>query len=688
MRRTLTVFLFAALWTVGCSKSKTPGNPPTPSPCGNGMLDSGEQCDGSLLAGESCFSAGYDGGVLACTADCTYDFAACTGDPPVCGDATAEGFEECDGADLRGHDCRALGYDGGTLACAAACVFDAAGCTGDPPVCGDGNAEGLEECDGLDLRGYACTDFGYSGGTLICAACAWDFSACAGTATVICGDGRAEGDEQCDGADLRNRDCVDLGFDGGLLACSDRCGYDTGACVGAGAVCGDGVVAGLEECDGAELRGATCTDLGYVGGDLACDSSCTLDPSACTAPACPNGVLEPGESCDSAELSGEDCLSLGYTGGTLACTATCTFDTTACTTPSCGNGTAEGSEQCDGNDLRQRDCTDLGLGTGSLTCNADCTFDTSACSVPTCGDGTVNQAAEECDGDDLNEESCRSLGFQQGQLGCNSNCTFNTLLCFGSTATCGDDNAEGPEPCDGTDLRGETCESRGYDAGALACVDCQFDEEGCTGDGPTCGDGVAEGDEQCDGADLRGATCTDFGFNGGTLGCTSCYYDVSGCTFIVGPECGNDQAEGVEVCDGTDLRQQSCTTLGLGAGELACSGDCRSYDVSDCSNAPTCGNNQAEGVEVCDGTDLRGFTLCSQLGYGSGAVACLPTCKAYDLSACTNPPGWCGNAMVHPPAEQCDGANLYGASCESLGYSSGDLDCNANCSYDVADCSL
>ncbi len=37
---------------------------------------------------------------------------------------------------------------------------------------------------------------------------------------------------------------------------------------------------------------------------------------------------------------------------------------------------------------------------------------------------------------------------------------------------------------------------------------------------PICGDGKAEGEEECDGEDLRGETCESKGFVGGTLGCT------------------------------------------------------------------------------------------------------------------------------------------------------------------------
>jgi hypothetical protein len=52
--------------------------------CGNGQLDSGEQCETGML-GETCRSLGYDGGSLACRS-CGYDMSRCyRNDPPVGG---------------------------------------------------------------------------------------------------------------------------------------------------------------------------------------------------------------------------------------------------------------------------------------------------------------------------------------------------------------------------------------------------------------------------------------------------------------------------------------------------------------------------------------------------------------------------------------------------------------------------
>jgi hypothetical protein len=47
-------------------------------------------------------------------------------------------------------------------------------------------------------------------------------------------------------------------------------------------VCGNATVDDGEQCDGGNLNGFSCTDLGYSGGTLACDPvTCTYDASGC-----------------------------------------------------------------------------------------------------------------------------------------------------------------------------------------------------------------------------------------------------------------------------------------------------------------------------------------------------------------------------------------------------------------------
>jgi hypothetical protein len=65
-----------------------------------------------------------------------------------------------------------------------------------------------------------------------------------------------------------------------------------------------------------------------------------------------------------------------------------------------------------------------------------------------------------------------------------------------------------------------------------------------------CGNGIAEPGEGCDGTDLRGATCESEGFTGGTLACTStCKVDESGCFCAGGAVFPGDGQEGHPTLD-------------------------------------------------------------------------------------------------------------------------------------------
>ena len=46
--------------------------------CGNGLIESDEQCDGSNLNEQTCIGKGYDGGALKCSNACRLDYSSCT----------------------------------------------------------------------------------------------------------------------------------------------------------------------------------------------------------------------------------------------------------------------------------------------------------------------------------------------------------------------------------------------------------------------------------------------------------------------------------------------------------------------------------------------------------------------------------------------------------------------------------
>jgi hypothetical protein len=157
----------------------------------------------------------------------------------------------------------------------------------------------------------------------------------------FCGDGQADPGEDCDGGDLDGYGCIDFGSPGGSLACRDDCTFDTGQCEASS--CNNGVIdveelcdCGGDTCTPAELDQATCYDFlapddeYYKGGALKCGADCTTyDFSDCQY--CGDGVIAGNEQCDGDNLNGFTCESFGYSGGALACVPLdCTYDVDDC----------------------------------------------------------------------------------------------------------------------------------------------------------------------------------------------------------------------------------------------------------------------------------------------------------------------------------------------------------------------
>lgn len=198
---------------------------------------------------------------------------------------------------------------------------------------------------------------------------------------------------------------------------------------------------------------------------------------------------------------------------------------------------------------------------------------------------------------------------------------------------------------------------------------CAFDTSGLKRQTPvTCGNGMLDDGEVCDGDDLNQKTCESLGYLGGTLACAAdCTLDTRACTE---PTCGDGSREGFEVCDGADLNGETCQSQGFSSGILLCAADCRSFDTSSCS---LCGNGQLDEGETCDGEEL-GDKSCESLGFFTGTLACLPTCRGLDTRNCTN----CGNDRLDIN-EVCDGTAGIDETCLDHGCRSGTVTCAADC---------
>lgn len=370
-----------------------------------------------------------------------------------------------------------------------------------------------------------------------------------GGSAPTCGNGKVEGDEQCDDGDANSdtgackTDCTPASCGDGFVGPGEECdpsaaSSDTESCTPSckNAVCGDGLIlSGVEECD----DGPDNSDTG------ACKSDCT-------SAKCGDGQVQTGV---------EECDEAGQNSDTGACTLSCktnvcgdglvligteecddgaqNSDTGACTTmcvnAACGDGLVQtGVEGCDDGNMVDGDgCTNM-------------------CTLPTCGDG-VEQMGEECDlgMNNSNTGACTVLckdaecgdgftqaGVEQCDLGAgNNNSGMCTLAC--TSAACGDGFVQtGVEECD---LGNQNSNTGG------CTVMCKTAK---------CGDGfVQSGIEACDDGNMTNADgCNKDCIQSGTAVWTQTYSGVqSGGAIWIGAvtdAMGNTYVTGGELVTG------------------------------------------------------------------------------------------------------------------------------------------
>jgi hypothetical protein len=654
------------------TRSDAGTNNPTGMSCGNGVINGLEACDGSAFApGNTCAALGLRTGNLGCKSDCTLDTAGC-GVRDYCAANNLYGNGQCDPCELLGGgpdaDCDVVcGMDGtcgdrfdpltNTWTCRRLNKTDP-----DCGMCGNSVVDGNELCDDRAFANgkITCTDYGFLGGDLGCKRdCAPDFAGCRYS---VCGDGNKEGPEACDGTTFDGTTCEGRGFAGGMLTCTSSCTVSDTSCVRPG--CANSILEPAlgEECEGTNLNNATCQTRGFAGGTLGCTGTCQYDDARCVAAGCGNGIREMNEACEGTDLNGGTCMGEGFLGGMLSCSGTsCTYDTSMCVSPGCGNSIIEAGtmEQCEGTNLNNTTCQMLaGFVGGTLSCGSDCRFDTSQCTMAGCGNNVLESPAEQCEGSNLNGASCTSQGFVAGVLGCDGACRFDTSRCV--MGGCGNGIAESGEACDGNDLRNATCTQQGYTGGQVRCAaNCQLDTTMCTGAGQVCGDGRVNGNEICDGALFNpGLTSRDCGgFNAGTgqVRCVNCRLDFGTCSNT--DYCAANMYYGDGACDvcqlGGGMRDTAdCGASAASRGGCGANGQCAEYfdaviGTYTCQalysqRDPDCGCGdgfldppQANGLltEVCEGMNSNVAMTCSSYGFTSGTVRCNATC-GLDFSNC------------------------------------------------------
>lgn len=469
------------------------------------------------------------------------------------------------------------------------------------PRCGDGVRDEAEACDDGNLEsGDGCEGCVIEAGH-VCLSSPITQDTCLFT----CGNGALEVGEACDDGDLEGGD-----------GCGATCVLEAGwRCEGApsqcdAASCGDGLVAGIEECDdgagGEDVAGDGCFECTVEAG-WACDAvGCRQT--------CGDGELDSGEDCDDGGIEAGDGCSAG-------CRAELGWTCDGSCEAICGDTLVLGDEECE---VDGPGCVDCVVAPGWV-CSDEVCFDT-------CGDGVLDELEECDDGNTGRGDGCSvSCGIEAGWA-----CVAGDDASECVAARCGDGLIAGLEQCDdGAVVDGDGCSAGcGLEAGWVC------DDSGCR---QTCGNGVLDEGEACDDGTTSGGDGCD----------PSCRLERGwSCPLIGGActaaRCGDGRVAGLEECDDGNVDP--------GDGCLLCKAEpgwvC---DLAGCRQ--TCGNGTLEVGEVCDDGNLFA---------GDG---CDGTCRRESGWVCQPLPVGCQTVcgdLVIAGAETCeDGNQVGGDGCEA-----------------------
>ncbi len=457
-----------------CDNGETKTTCPGDCGCGNGVINTGESCDGSNLNEEDCASvlgAGYTG-TLSCNSNCTFDTSGCTA--PLCPNGNIDAGEQCDGANLNGKTCVTEGFDSGNLTCNTDCTFNTSGCS----------------------SSYICTGSDPANATL-----------CPGSDTGLTANTPKTSMMTCTGAKCEyycNSGYCPAGTPPVCVAiptCNNVPSNSTKCSNGGGLTCGNTYNATLvSSCTAGNICEYTCNSGYYLSGGVCVPYICTgADPSnasfcvgsdvgltantpktafaTCTGTkcqyACKSGYCAAGSpvvcyanpTCGTAPSNATRCnANEGLTCGTTytstvvstcnasnRCEYTCNsgyvLSGGVCVS-SCGNGTCDTGENTT---TCPSDCCNYGSWSAGICGGGACVHyklqqvrtapgcsDETRCVPNECGDGVICEA-DQCEGSNLNGQTCLSQGFNGGTLSCNTTtCFFDTSGCY----TCGNGTCE------------------------------------------------------------------------------------------------------------------------------------------------------------------------------------------------------------------------------------------------------
>jgi len=430
--------------TAGCPVKAASSSSANPL-CGNGAVDSGEECDYGKLRN----------GLSNCTTSCVLLYCGDEVISPQLGEECEPDTEEVYVLDpATGQlttEVRYLQHSCGTVCTVPTCDMNNS-------CVGGCKRKFLAACPADQTVTLAATSSSSSQATSASSAAATVVSPSSSSSQAVaapvssliprCGNTVVEPGEQCDdGIQNANLPGARCRVDCTLPKCGDSI-TDTAR----GEQCDDGpnnsnlpnahcrMDCSIPKCGDGYIdtsRGEQCDD-GPNNANVP-NAHCRLD---CVMQRCGDGVADQGEECDAGSANSD------------LPNARCSK---SCTLPKCGDGVVQPGEQCDA---------------GTNNSNEPNAFCRMNCSLPKCGDSIVDPSrGEVCDAGPNNSDLAGAT--------CRMNC---------SMPKCGDGVVQANEDCDdgtkNSDTRPNACRT-----------DCRA---------PRCGDKIVDADEQCDNGDKNG----------------------------------------------------------------------------------------------------------------------------------------------------------------------------------------
>lgn len=373
-------------------------------------------------------------------------------------------------------------------------------------------------------------------------------------------------------------------------------------------------------------------------GDGVCASTESVDtcPADCTADGCGNGSIDGEEECDGADLGGATCVSLGFATGSLGCTTSCAYNTGFCRAECNHACETVGLTRCSGNTLET--CATDAQSCRIWEATTDCTTTSQVCDDSSGTAGCADSCADACTLDDKRCTVNQLQRCQTGENGCTQwkdlqDCALTNWVCTGTgpAAACTDPcthecEAGAPPQCSDTTV--QTC---GADVDGCRIwvdgTDCATLGQVCSGGACSCVNECTSGSTRCLGTVRQSCTTSGSGCLVWTTvqdcASSSQLCDTSSGSAQCVNTCTNTCASGAVRCLGDVI--QNCQTVASGCLDWVDGTNCAATGRSCSGSTCVCNNACSAGQTRCLGDVTQ---ACTQDAYGCYAFVSGTDCAA------------------------------------------------------------